>query len=65
MIPTFLSYSVEKRLSARPHHLGSAYGKDNAEWILARFKEWGWNAEIERFDGVAPEDIAAASRWAH
>ena len=22
-------------------------------------------SEIERFDGVAPEDVAAASRWAH
>ena len=27
-------------LSAHPHHLGSPYGKQNAEWILARFKEW-------------------------
>src|SRR5437870_1599590 len=39
-----------QRLSARPHHVGSPYDKDNAEWILARFKEWGWQAEIERFD---------------
>jgi N-acetylated-alpha-linked acidic dipeptidase len=30
-----------RRLSARPHHVGSAYDKDNAEWILARFQEWG------------------------
>src|SRR5271169_3083805 len=30
-----------RRLSARPHHVGSAYDKDNAEWILAHFKEWG------------------------
>ena len=28
-----------RRMSARPHHVGSPYGKDNAEWILARFKE--------------------------
>jgi len=27
-----------KRMSARPHHLGSAYDKDNAEWILSKFK---------------------------
>src|SRR5277367_6272659 len=26
-------------LAARPHHVGSAYDKQNAEWILARFKE--------------------------
>ena len=23
-----------RRLSARPHHVGSAYDKDNAEWLL-------------------------------
>ena len=46
--------SSMQRLSARPHHVGSAYGKDNAEWILARFKEWGWSAEIERFDVLFP-----------
>ena len=39
-----------RRLSARPHHVGSPYDKDNAEWILARFKEWGLDAHIETFD---------------
>ena len=24
-----------RRLSARPHHVGSPYDKDNAEWILS------------------------------
>src|SRR3954454_21850184 len=43
-----------QRLSARPHHVGSAYDKDNAEWILARFREWGWDAEIESFDVLFP-----------
>ena len=43
-----------KRLSARPHHIGSAYGRDNAEWILARFKEWGWDAKIETFEVLFP-----------
>ncbi|HET9567650.1 MAG TPA: PA domain-containing protein, partial [Vicinamibacterales bacterium] len=41
-------------MSARPHHLGSAYGKQNAEWILARFKEWGWDAQIENYDVLFP-----------
>src|SRR5215472_12839350 len=26
-----------RRLSARPHHVGSPYDKDNAEWILSKF----------------------------
>ncbi len=43
-----------QRLSARPHHVGSAYGKDNAEWMLARFREWGWDATIEQFDVLFP-----------
>src|SRR5213594_4380541 len=43
-----------QRLSARPHHVGSAYAKDNAEWMLARFKEWGWDAAIEQFDVLFP-----------
>jgi N-acetylated-alpha-linked acidic dipeptidase len=43
-----------RTLSARPHHLGSAYGKQNAEWILARFKEWGWDARIETYDVLFP-----------
>jgi N-acetylated-alpha-linked acidic dipeptidase len=43
-----------RRLSARPHHVGSPYDKDNAEWILARFKDWGLDAHIERFDVLFP-----------
>ena len=43
-----------KRMSARPHHLGSPYDKDNAEWILAKFKEWGWDARIETYDVLFP-----------
>jgi len=43
-----------RRLSARPHHVGSPYDKDNAEWILARFKEWGFDAHIENFDVLFP-----------
>jgi len=43
-----------KRMSARPHHLGSAYDKDNAEWILSKFKEWGWDARLETYDVLFP-----------
>lgn len=43
-----------KRLSARPHHLGSPYDKENAEWILAKFKEFGFDAKIEAFDVLFP-----------
>src|SRR5215217_7590679 len=43
-----------RRLSARPHHVGSAYDKDNAEWLLAQFKSFGWDAQIETFDVLFP-----------
>src|SRR5512144_1710110 len=43
-----------QRLAARPHHVGSPYDKDNAEWMLAKFKEWGWDARIEQYDVLFP-----------
>jgi N-acetylated-alpha-linked acidic dipeptidase len=43
-----------RRLSAQPHHVGSPYDKDNAEWMLARFKEWGFDAHIETFEVLFP-----------
>ena len=43
-----------QRLSARPHHVGSPYDKDNAEWILSKFKEWGLDAHIETFNVLFP-----------
>lgn len=61
--------SYMQRLSARPHHLGSPYDKENAEWILARFKEWGLDARIETFDVLFPSpkeravELVAPSRF--
>src|SRR6187397_1417160 len=46
--------SYMRRLSARPHHVGSPYDKDNAEWILSKFKEWGFDAKIESFNVLFP-----------
>ena len=43
-----------RRLSARPHHVGSPYDKENAQWILAQFKSYGWDAHIESFDVLYP-----------
>ena len=55
---TFLSSERQrdwlKRLSARPHHLGSAYDKENAEFIAAQFKSWGYDTKIESFDVLLP-----------
>ena len=35
-----------ERLAARPHHVGSPYDKDNAEWIAAKAKEWGFEGWV-------------------
>src|SRR5262249_47999038 len=44
----------DRVLSAEPHHLGSAGGEKNAQWILARFHEWGLEASIETFYVLFP-----------
>src|SRR5437899_4748336 len=55
MIPTPANLrDYMQRLSAQPHHVGSAYDKDNAEWMLSKFKEWGLDAHIETFDVLFP-----------
>jgi len=43
-----------RRLAARPHHVGSAYNRDNAEWLVATFKQWGLDAQIETFQVLLP-----------
>lgn len=43
-----------KKLSARPHHLGSEFGKESAEFIRDQFRSWGYEAEIETFHVLFP-----------
>ena len=43
-----------QRLTARPHHVGSPYDKNNAEWLLAQLKSYGLNAKIEQFEALFP-----------
>jgi N-acetylated-alpha-linked acidic dipeptidase len=43
-----------KTLSAKPHHISSPGGKENAEYILNQFKKFGWDAEIETFHVLFP-----------
>ena len=43
-----------RRLSARPHHVGSPYDKDNAEWLLAQLKSYGLDARIEVLEALFP-----------
>jgi N-acetylated-alpha-linked acidic dipeptidase len=43
-----------QHLSARPHNVGTQYDKENAEWIAAKFKEFGLDTHIEQFDVLYP-----------
>src|ERR1700693_463187 len=36
-----------KLLSAHPHHVGSPYNKQNADWLVAKFKESGWAGGVQ------------------
>ena len=47
-----------KQMSSAPNHVGSPHDKENAEFILAKFKEWGWDAKIEQFDVLYPTPIS-------
>src|SRR4029077_15314583 len=42
--------SYMQRLAAHPHNVGSTHDKENAEWIAAKFKEFGLDTHIEQFD---------------
>ncbi|CAN5433811.1 transferrin receptor-like dimerization domain-containing protein [soil metagenome] len=43
-----------RRLSARPHHVGSPYDKDNAEWLVTQLKSYGLDAKIELQEALFP-----------
>ncbi|MBV8775178.1 MAG: M28 family peptidase, partial [Deltaproteobacteria bacterium] len=47
-----------KLLASEPNHVGSPHNKANANQILAWFKEWGWDARIERFWVLYPTPIS-------
>ncbi|MCI0411194.1 M28 family metallopeptidase [bacterium] len=43
-----------KKLSARPHHTGSPYDKENAEFMAGLFRSWGYDTQIEQFRVLFP-----------
>jgi N-acetylated-alpha-linked acidic dipeptidase len=38
-----------EQLSSEPNQVGSPHDKANADFMLGKFKEWGWDARIETF----------------
>ena len=43
-----------QQMSSEPNQVGSPHDKANAEFMLAKFKSWGWDAHIETFDVLYP-----------
>lgn len=41
-------------LTSGPNQYGSPHDKANAEFILSKFREWGWDAHIEKFSVLIP-----------
>ena len=46
-----------KRLSAKPHHVGSAAGKEVAEFTAALFESWGYDVEIAEYEILLPMPV--------
>jgi N-acetylated-alpha-linked acidic dipeptidase len=47
-----------RQMAAAPNQVGSAHDKANAEFELAQFKAWGWDAHIESYDVLYPTPIS-------
>ena len=43
-----------ERLAAHPHHVGSPWGKANAEWMRDQFRSWGWESELAEYHVLFP-----------
>jgi N-acetylated-alpha-linked acidic dipeptidase len=47
-----------KTMTSEPNNVGSPHDRANAEFILARFTEFGWDAHIESFQVLYPTPIS-------
>ena len=47
-----------KLMSAEPNHVGTEHDKANAEWEMAQFQKFGWDAHIEPFQVLYPTPIS-------
>ncbi|MDA7557946.1 M28 family peptidase [Flavobacteriaceae bacterium] len=43
-----------KYLTAEPHHVGSPYDKKVVDFVAAKFKEWGYQVRVEKFNVLFP-----------
>jgi len=43
-----------RTMASEPNQVGSVHDKANAEFMLQKFREWGWDASIETFSVLYP-----------
>ncbi|MFO0984814.1 MAG: hypothetical protein U1E76_24320 [Planctomycetota bacterium] len=43
-----------RELTAHPHHVGSPWGKENAEYLAAQFRSFGYDVRVEEFQVLFP-----------
>jgi N-acetylated-alpha-linked acidic dipeptidase len=43
-----------QRITSHPHHVGSPWDKENAEFMAGLFRSWGFQTEIEQFKVLFP-----------
>ena len=41
-------------MSARPHYVGTDFGRENAEWMRDQFESWGYDAELAVYHVLFP-----------
>jgi N-acetylated-alpha-linked acidic dipeptidase len=56
-----------RQMSSEPNQVGSPHDKANAEFMLKKFREWGWDAHIETFSVLypTPKKVALELLGAH
>ncbi|MEO6348821.1 MAG: transferrin receptor-like dimerization domain-containing protein [Aquaticitalea sp.] len=43
-----------KFMSSHPHHVGSPFGKEVVDFIAEKFKGWGYDVKVEKFNVLFP-----------
>lgn len=41
-------------ITSRPHHVGSPFSREKAEYMADKFRSWGYSVEIEEFEVLFP-----------
>jgi N-acetylated-alpha-linked acidic dipeptidase len=44
-------------MSSEPNHVGSPHDRQNADFMLQQFRQWGWEAHIETFQVLYPTPL--------